>query len=65
MLGAGALRETPNVNEDDMFQNSQGQMVVHSHQENESEVAQSNYNIVLVLPYIDMNLPQVYTCSPS
>ena len=23
------------------------------------------YNIVLVLPYIDMNLPQVYTCSPS
>ena len=23
------------------------------------------YNIVLVLPYIDMNPPQVYTCSPS
>ena len=23
------------------------------------------YNIVLVLPYIDMNLPWVYTCSPS
>ena len=23
------------------------------------------YNILLVLPYIDMNLPQVYTCSPS
>ena len=23
------------------------------------------YNIVLVLPYINMNLPQVYTCSPS
>ena len=23
------------------------------------------YNIVLVLPYIDMNLPRVYTCSPS
>ena len=22
------------------------------------------YNIVLVLPYINMNLPQVYTCSP-
>ena len=22
-------------------------------------------NIVLVLPYINMNLPQVYTCSPS
>ena len=22
------------------------------------------YNIILVLPYIDMNLPQVYTCSP-
>ena len=22
------------------------------------------YNIVLVLPYIDMNLPWVYTCSP-
>jgi len=23
------------------------------------------YNIVLVLPYINMNLPQVYMCSPS
>ena len=23
------------------------------------------YNIVLVLPYIKMNLPQAYTCSPS
>ena len=23
------------------------------------------YNIVLVLPYINMILPQVYTCSPS
>ena len=23
------------------------------------------YNIVLVLPYISMNLPRVYTCSPS
>ena len=23
------------------------------------------YNIVLVLPYIDMNLPWVYMCSPS
>ena len=23
------------------------------------------YNILLVLPYIDMNLPWVYTCSPS
>ena len=23
------------------------------------------YSIVLVLPYINMNLPQVYTCSPS
>ena len=23
------------------------------------------YNTVLVLPYINMNLPQVYTCSPS
>ena len=23
------------------------------------------YNIVVVLPYIDMNLPQVYMCSPS
>ena len=23
------------------------------------------YNIVLVLPYIDMNLPRVYMCSPS
>ena len=23
------------------------------------------YNIVLVLPYIDMNLPWVYLCSPS
>ena len=23
------------------------------------------YNIVLVLPYIKMNLPQVYMCSPS
>ena len=23
------------------------------------------YNIVLVLPYINMNLPQVYPCSPS
>jgi len=23
------------------------------------------YNIVLVLPYVNMNLPQVYTCSPS
>ena len=23
------------------------------------------YNIVLVLPYIEMNPPQVYTCSPS
>ena len=23
------------------------------------------YNIVLVLPYIEMNLPQAYTCSPS
>ena len=22
------------------------------------------YNIVLVLPYIDMNLPRVYMCSP-
>ena len=26
---------------------------------------EANYNIVLVLPYINMNLPQVYTCSPS
>ena len=26
---------------------------------------EDNYNIVLVLPYISMNLPQVYTCSPS
>ena len=25
----------------------------------------SDYNIVLVLPYINMNLPGVYTCSPS
>ena len=25
----------------------------------------SLYNIVLVLPYINMNPPQVYTCSPS
>ena len=24
-----------------------------------------NYNIVLVLPYINMNPPQIYTCSPS
>ena len=24
-----------------------------------------NYNIVLVLPYINMNLSHVYTCSPS
>ena len=23
------------------------------------------YNIILVLPYINMNLPWVYTCSPS
>jgi len=23
------------------------------------------YNIVLVLPYIEMNPPQAYTCSPS
>jgi len=23
------------------------------------------YNTVLVLPYINMNLPRVYTCSPS
>ena len=23
------------------------------------------YDIVLVLPYIDMNLPRVYMCSPS
>ena len=23
------------------------------------------YNIILVLPYINMHLPQVYTCSPS
>ena len=23
------------------------------------------YDIVVVLPYIDMNLPQVYMCSPS
>ena len=23
------------------------------------------YNIILVLPYIEMNLPQAYTCSPS
>ena len=23
------------------------------------------YNIILVLPYIDMNPPRVYTCSPS
>ena len=23
------------------------------------------YNIVLVLPYINMHPPQVYTCSPS
>ena len=23
------------------------------------------YNIVSVLPYINMNLPQIYTCSPS
>ena len=23
------------------------------------------YNIVVVLPYIEMNLPQAYTCSPS
>ena len=23
------------------------------------------YNIVLVLPYINMHLPRVYTCSPS
>ena len=23
------------------------------------------YNIVVVLPYIDMNLPWVYMCSPS
>ena len=23
------------------------------------------YNIVLILPYINMNLPQVYMCSPS
>ena len=23
------------------------------------------YNIVLVLPYINMNLPRVYMCSPS
>ena len=26
---------------------------------------QPPYNIVLVLPYINMNLPRVYTCSPS
>ena len=26
---------------------------------------EANYNIVLVLPYIDMNLPRVYSCSPS
>ena len=26
---------------------------------------EANYNIVLVFPYINMNLPQVYMCSPS
>ena len=26
---------------------------------------EAKYNIVLVLPYINMNLPRVYTCSPS
>ena len=26
---------------------------------------EANYNIVVVFPYVDMNLPQVYTCSPS
>ena len=26
---------------------------------------EATYNIVLVLPYINMNPPQVYTCSPS
>ena len=26
---------------------------------------EANYNTVLVLSYIDMNLPRVYTCSPS
>ena len=26
---------------------------------------EANYNFVLVLPYINMNLPQVYTCSSS
>ena len=26
---------------------------------------EANYNIVLVSPYINMNLPRVYTCSPS
>ena len=26
---------------------------------------EANYNIVLVLPYINMNLPRVYTRSPS
>ena len=26
---------------------------------------EANYNIVLVFPYINMNPPRVYTCSPS
>ena len=26
---------------------------------------EDNYNIVLVLPYINMNQPQVYICSPN
>ena len=26
---------------------------------------EANYNIVVVLPYIDMNQPRVYMCSPS
>ena len=26
---------------------------------------EANYNIILVLPYIDMNPPRVYMCSPS
>jgi len=32
---------------------------------NESGLQQGIYNIVLVLPYINMNPPQVYMCSPS
>ena len=28
-------------------------------------ILEANYNIVLVLPYITMNLPRVYTCSQS